>query len=132
VGFVVILIFFAVFVAVILSAAVGAAEYERLVATGIAARGILLRVDATGSSVPGRGPRPYQRRGVTIDVEIPGRPPYEVTAQTLIPLNLVRDVLPGATVELRVHATDRQKIAIVGPGVGFSPVLAIQQAPRPT
>jgi hypothetical protein len=79
--------------------------------------------------VPGTGLRRFERRGVVIDVEIPGEPPYELTANPYIPKNLSRVVLPGATVELRVHPRDRSQIAIVGPGVGFA-MLPPGQEPR--
>jgi hypothetical protein len=96
-----------------------------LLDAGVPARGILLQVNSRGQRV---GPRTvagglvqgYEQRAVSIDVEVPGKPPYVVNGPLMIPLNLVRDVLPGATVELRVDPTNPQKIAVVGPGVGFA------------
>jgi hypothetical protein len=78
----------------------------------------LLVVSSTGQKV-GAVSRRFDRRSVTIDVEIPGRQPYEVTTIPLIPINLVRDVLPGATVELRVDPKNPSTMAIIGPGTGF-------------
>jgi hypothetical protein len=95
-------------------------SYDQLMAKGIPARGILIQVDKIGTRAPNTRGRPFELRGCTIDVEIPGQEPYQVIGQPLIPLFLSRDVLPGATVELRVHPTDKTKIAIVGPGVGFN------------
>jgi len=69
--------------------------------------------------------RRFELRQVYIDVEIPGKPPYETSSRAVIPINLVRDVLPGATVELRVDPKNPSKIAIIGPGTGF-----VQQAVR--
>jgi hypothetical protein len=46
-----------------------------------------------------------------------------VSAQPLIPTNLDRDVVPGATVELRIHPKNNARIAIIGPGAGFAPTL---------
>jgi hypothetical protein len=99
-------------------------NYDRLVATGIPARGILLSVAPTGTKI-GTLSRRFELRSVTIDVEIAGQAPYEIYATPVIPMNLVRDVLPGATVELRVDPKNPRQMAIVGPGTGF-----VQQALR--
>jgi len=119
VGIIVGVVFFLIIFTLIGAAASGA-SYDGLVARGIPARGILLQVNPIGVRVPGSRARPCERRDVVIDVEIPGQPPYEIAASPIIPLNLVRDVLPGATVELRVHKRDRRRMAIVGPGVFFA------------
>lgn len=92
--------------------------YDRLVKNGIPARGILLQVAPRGVRA-GTRTRPFEQRQVYIDIEIPGQPPYEINASPIIPLNLVRDVLPGATVELRIDRGNRSNMAIIGPGVGF-------------
>jgi hypothetical protein len=119
------LIFILVIIMVVKGAA-GAAggSYDSLVANGIPARGILLQVANTGTKV-GSVSRRFELRQVYIDVEVPGKAPYETSSRVVIPLNLVRDVLPGATVELRVDPKDPSKIAIIGPGTGF-----VQQAVR--
>jgi hypothetical protein len=109
-------------------AAGGPMGYQRLVRNGVPARGILLAVDSYSTKIETAGPKVrrgvlmprYVRRGVTIDVEIPGEVAYEVTTSVVIPTNLDRDVLPGATVELRVNRSKRKVIAIVGPGAGFA------------
>ena len=100
--------------------AMRASTFDQLVANGVPARGILLAVDSNSMPVEGLGTTRVQQRGVTIDVEIPGRPPYTVTTMVMVPSNLSRDVLPGATVELRVHGRNNSRIAIVGPGAGFA------------
>ena len=104
--------------------AVGMTGYDALVARGIPARGILLSVSSTGTKT-GTQRRRFEVRQVRIDVEIPGREPYEPSASPALPINLVRDVLPGATVELRVDPKNPSNMAIVGPGTGF-----VQQAVR--
>lgn len=113
-----------VIVFVVIAALAGAkskgGSYDQLMAKGIPARGILIQVDNMATRAPNTRGRPFELRGCVIDVEIPGQEPYQVAGQPLIPLFLSRDVLPGATVELRVHPTDKTKIAIVGPGVGFN------------
>jgi hypothetical protein len=104
--------------------AVGGNRYDVLVARGIPARGILLSVASTGTKA-GTQARRFEVRQVRIDVEIPGQAPYETNATPWIPINLVRDVLPGATVELRVDPKNPSNMAIIGPGTGF-----VQQAVR--
>ena len=96
------------------------ASFDRLVASGIPARGILLSVSSTGMK-SGTMSRRFESRQVVIDVEIPGRAPYEVATTTIFPINLSRDVLPGATVELRVDPRNPNNLAIIGPGTGFVP-----------
>lgn len=93
--------------------------FDGLSKNGIPARGILLQVSWQATRVTG-GSVPVERREVLVDVEIPGQAPYEVRVQALIPTNLSSDVMPGATVELRVHAKNRNAVAIVGPGSGFA------------
>lgn len=102
-------------------------QYASLLASGIPGRGILLSVSRTSLGTVGTGLSRYQLRAVTIDVEVAGRRPYEVSVTALIPMNLVRDVLPGATVELRVDPKDPTKLAIVGPGVGFNAASLLTQ-----
>jgi len=126
-GFVVTIVVFGVIA--LISGAVKAsagAGYDGLIARGVAARGILLSVSRTGTR-GGTSSRPFQRRDVMVDVEIPGRAPFLVTTSAWIPLNLVGDVVPGATVELRVDPARPQNIAIIGPGAGFAPATVIDQ-----
>jgi hypothetical protein len=110
-----------VVVALIIGAIVkafGAGSYNTLMKTGVPARGILLSVNSfTAGRAANSGMR-FELRQVTIDVEIPGKPPYEVTCQLMIPAQLRNDILPGATVELRVDPRRGNQIAVVGPGAG--------------
>jgi hypothetical protein len=113
--------------AIVRAAGGGGRSYSWLASHGTPARGILLQVDATGTPVEGLLTPGIQRRGVTIDIEIPGQPPYVVSASAYLPRNLAPDVLPGATVELRVHPRQRSNIAIVGPGTGFAASALVDQ-----
>ena len=110
---------------------IGGTSYGSLANKGIPARGILLQVNWMATRVPGmsNGVR-VERRDVLIDVEIPGQAPYQVRAQAYVPINLRSDVMPGATVELRVDAKDKSAIAIVGPGSGFA-VTGLVTSPNP-
>ena len=99
-------------------------NFDRLAAKGTPARGILLRV----ASVPqpyrnGAFGQKFERRQVTIDVEVPGQQPYVVDVSALIPRNMARDVLPGVTVEVRVDPQNPMNVTIVGPGAGFATTL---------
>ena len=104
-------------------------DYGVLVQTGIPARGILLWVNRTATKVPTYNRVAFEQRGMLIDVEIPGRAPYEVNTVSFVPVNLSRDVLPGCTVELRVDPNDPSRIAIVGPGVGFAQLMPPPPSP---
>jgi hypothetical protein len=94
--------------------------YDNLLSKGIPARGILLEVARTGTKV-GTVRRRFERRTVTLDVEIPGQAPFALSTRPVIPINLVRDILPGSTVELRIDPKKASNIAIIGPGTGFVP-----------
>ncbi len=97
----------------------GPQDCYALLQNGVPARGILLKV---GSQRSARGDATrgyYEVRTVSIDVEIPGKPPYECSCSLFIPANLRPLVLPGATLELRVDPNGRQNIAVFGPGVGL-------------
>jgi hypothetical protein len=93
------------------------AGYAGLAANGIPARGILLQVNPVATSLQGGQ---IKVRQVLVDVEVPGQAPYEVSVSAMMPTNLSADVIPGATMELRLHPKNRTTIAIVGPGVGFA------------
>jgi hypothetical protein len=86
---------------------------------GVPARGILLNVAISGSRTRHRGQR-YEIRTCRIDVEPSGFAPYEVTANVYIPSTLVRDALPGSTLEVRVDSGDLQNVLVIGPDVGYA------------
>jgi len=124
-------IIMAVLIAVLSGVGNPASAYDALLRNGTPARGILLRVASTPSGRGGSMQRRFQLRSVVIDVEIPGREPFVVSVTPWIPMNLVRDVLPGATVELRVDPSRPDRIAIVGPGVGFTGLAQLLPPPPP-
>ena len=108
----------------------GGAAFDQAVYKGTPARGILLWVAPRGTP-SGTAARRFQMRQVKIDVEIPGQAPYVIDTLATIPMNLVRDVLPGATMEIRVDQTDRTQVTIVGPGAGFSPMALLAAVSTP-
>jgi hypothetical protein len=99
-----------------MKAARGPSAYDRLAARGIPGLAIVLGVSPTG------GPpfRWWLKRPMLLDVEVPGQDPYEANVVAGFPVSMRGDVLPGATVEVRVHPKNRKKIVIVGPGAGFT------------
>ncbi len=109
----------------------GIGGFRGLARSGLPARGILLKVNSLATMQPGSNP-PVERRQVVIDVEVPGQAPYVVTTQAFIPTNLRNDVMPGATVELRVDKKDPSAIAIVGPGSGFAVTGLVTAPPQGT
>lgn len=90
-----------------------------LASNGMPARGIMLSVSATGRRTSSSGQR-YEIRSARVDVEAPGQPPYEIRTDVYIPSNLVRDVLPGSTMELRIDPSNPGSVLVIGPDVGFA------------
>jgi hypothetical protein len=84
---------------------------------GLRARGLVLTCDRVSFGVTVNGRR-FERRGMTLDVEIPGRPPFVTTGNFLVPRGIV-DAFPGSSLELAVHPTDVSQITVLGPG-GFT------------
>ena len=113
---------------VVAKAMPGLSGYAGLAANGVPARGILLEVSSVATSLLGGQ---IKVRQVLVDVEVPGRPPFEVRVSAMMPANLSADVIPGATMELRIHPKDNTKLAIIGPGVGFAGASRLG-APAPT
>ncbi len=116
IGFLILVIWFVVRPMVRSARGMGQSFGGSLGLGGTPARGILLAVDSTGT----RAGTNQESRRVTIDIEVPGQPPYEVRTVATFPTCLRGDVLPGATVELRVNPKNHNApVSIVGPGVGF-------------
>ena len=94
---------------------------------GTPARGILLGVDVFSQRTWRSGVR-VEVRNMLIDVEIPGFAPYEVNVRAAFPTNIVRDLIPGAAVELRVNPRNRSDVYILGLAAGFSAAGMLQAA----
>jgi hypothetical protein len=98
----------------------GSRRVKRLMALetrGVRGRGLVLSCSflSQGSTVNGQR---YETRTMSLDVEIPGREPYVATGAFLIPRGLVETV-PGASLDLAVDRSNKNLIAVLGPG-GFS------------
>jgi hypothetical protein len=83
-----------------------------LIARGLPARGLILSAARTATDATYGGQR-FEVRSLVLDVEIPGRAPYEVTVSPMIPR--ICEALPGATLDLRVDPAKPDNLAIVGP-----------------
>lgn len=90
---------------------------DRLEASGQRARGLVLTCSPYVIGVT-LNQRRFERRTMTLDVEIPGTPPYQSSGDFLIPRGLV-EAIPGASLDLAVDPSDPDKIAVLGPG-GFT------------
>ncbi len=84
---------------------------------GKPARAILLYVDSVGVSRRYNGQR-FDVRNASIDIEEPNGAPYVIDNVSLhVPSNLVRDALPGSTMEVRINGN---RVFVIGPDVGYA------------
>ena len=90
---------------------------DRLAARGIPARGLVLTCSPNVVGVT-LSMRRYEKRNMTIDVDVPGRPPYQSTGLYLVPRGLI-EIIPGASLDLAVDPKNPNTIAVLGPG-GFT------------
>jgi hypothetical protein len=86
-------------------------------AQGLRARGLVLTSNRVSSGVTVNGRR-FEQRSMTLDVEIPGRPPFVASGTFLVPRGIV-EALPGSSLDLDVHPTNMSQITVLGPG-GFT------------
>jgi hypothetical protein len=90
---------------------------DRLAQRGVRARGLVLTSNQLSFGVT-IGMRRFERRTMTLDVEIPGRAPFVMSGTFLVPRGIV-EAVPGSSLELAVHPTNMSQIAVLGPG-GFT------------
>ncbi len=117
-GIVVLVIFFIVFALVksASSRALGVGDYDRLTRNGVRGRALVLA--STNVTVNFRiGMRRFERRTMTLDVELPGQAPYVAQGMYPVPRGLVAPV-PGSMLDVAVDPRSGQ-IAVLGPG-GFT------------
>ena len=69
----------------------------------------------TGTTVNGRR---FEQRNMTIDVEIPGQPPYVTRGLFLVPRGQGEGI-PGSSLDISVDPSNPDRLTILGPG-GFS------------
>jgi len=116
---VVILVFIALFVFVIVkNAATGQpAVYDRLAARGLPGRALVLSSFQMTQGIS-FGRRRFQRRQMTLEIEVSGRAPYELTNTFLVPRGVVEPI-PGSSLDVAVDPKDPRNVAVLGPG-GFT------------
>jgi hypothetical protein len=90
---------------------------DSLARKGLRARGLVLSCNQMSTGVTINGRR-FERRTMTLDVEIPGRAPFITNGVFLVPRGIV-EATPGSSLELAVHPTKMSQIAVLGPG-GFT------------
>jgi hypothetical protein len=90
---------------------------DSLARKGLRARGLVLSCNQMSTGVTINGRR-FERRTMTLDVEIPGRAPFITNGVFLVPRGIV-EATPGSSLELAVHPTNMSQIAVLGPG-GFT------------
>lgn len=103
----------------------------QLLTKGLPARGLILRAASTGSSTLVNGQR-FQVRSVSLDVEVPGRAPYEISLNALFPR--LCESFPGTALDLRVDPSNPNNVAVIGPvgtsaWIGAAPWLMPQGLP---
>ena len=109
-----------VFALIIFSSSAASRKMRRFLALetkGLRARGLVLACSQLGTGVTINGRR-FEKRSMTLDIEIPGREPYVRSGDFLVPRGLV-ETIPGASLDLAVDARDPSQVLVLGPG-GFS------------
>jgi hypothetical protein len=116
-GIVGLIIFFVIFI-LIKSAntrALGVSGYDRLAKNGVRGRALVLA--SSNIAVSFRiGMRRFERRSMTLEVELQGREPFIAQGTYPVPRGLVEPI-PGSTLDVAVDP--RGNIAVLGPG-GFT------------
>ncbi len=83
-------------------------ERQRLIATGIPAMGRVLQLADTGMLVNNN---PQVR--ISVEVQMPGRPPYPADVTMIVSMLAVPRVQPGCMVNLRVDPMNPANVAIL-------------------
>ncbi len=108
------LVFGSVFIGIV-SSFLASQRRNRVLSTGVPARGLILEINKLGTNVTLGGMR-YESRYMRVDVEMDGHAPYEIRCRGLIPKMMVRNALPGTFVALKVDPRSPKDVAVVGPG----------------
>jgi hypothetical protein len=118
-GIVVLVIFFIVFALVksASSRAFGVGNFDRLSQSGIRGRALVLAASSVAVGFR-MGMRRFERRTMTLEVEVPGREPFIVQGTYPVPRGLVEPI-PGSSLDVAVDPRGNGQIAVLGPG-GFT------------
>jgi hypothetical protein len=121
-------ILFVIFIVVVLVVR-AQKQASGLVPSGLRAHGIILQADQFSTETSYLGQR-FELRRLTLDVEVPGRAPYEVSITPRIPR--IVEALPGATLDLRVDPSNPQNIQVIGPAGATEWIAAAAAVPGQT
>jgi hypothetical protein len=80
-------------------------------------RGLVLASSNTATGVTRNGRR-FDRRTMTLEVEVAGMAPYVINGSFLVPRGQV-EAIPGASLEVVVNGRDASDVTVLGPG-GFT------------
>ena len=97
--------------------ALGVSDLDRLTRSGVRGRALVL---ASSSVAVGFrwGMRRFERRAMTLEVEVPGREPFIVQGTYPVPRGLVEPI-PGSSLDVAVDPRGTGQVAVLGPG-GFT------------
>ena len=108
---------FIIIVWLIKRASGGVSSITALQQNGVRGRGLVLASAQLSTGVTVNGRR-FEQRDMTIDVEIPGRPPYVARGLFLVPRGQGEGI-PGSSLDISVDPSNPDRLTILGPG-GFS------------
>jgi hypothetical protein len=80
-------------------------------------RALVLQASRQSSLINTGGGR-FESRSMTLDVEVPGHPPFQSSGTFRVPRGFV-EAVPGASLEVSVDPNNPSNLEVLGPG-GFS------------
>jgi hypothetical protein len=103
-------------------------NFQKLETSGRRGRALVLYASQLATGTTSYGQR-YLLRSMTLEIEIPGEPPYEVSGTFAVPRGLVEPI-PGSSLEVSVDPSDNSQLAVLGPG-GFTGPWLSTGVPQP-
>jgi hypothetical protein len=108
---------FVLYLAVTAKSRSPAGRYRALARSGVRGRALVLSASKIESTAF-INMDPYVVRSMTLEIEVAGRAPYQVTDSFAVPRGFV-EAKPGASLDVAVHPHRPKRVAVLGPG-GFS------------
>lgn len=111
------------------SRTLGVSDFDRLTSNGVRGRALVLASSniAVGFRI---GMRRFERRTMTLEVEIPGREPFIAQGTYPVPRGLVEPI-PGSSLDVAIDARGTGQLAVLGPGGFTGPWLNVGGPPQP-
>jgi hypothetical protein len=97
-------------------------------ASGVRGRALVLTSSPNVSGTTVGGVR-YERRAMTLEIELPGTAPYQLQGAFLVPRGLT-EAIPGSSLDVSVSGTGPSDVTVLGPG-GFSGPWLQRGPPQP-